>query len=93
VEGKVAKRIKRIAPLQLGKLLAVMYALLSVIVVPFIFIAPLFSSNGWSPEITFIIFVPVVYAVMGFIGGVFGAFVYNLCANWIGGIELEFEGD
>ena len=85
------KRIKRIAPLQLGKLLAVMYALSSVIFVPFIFIAPLFSPDGWSPEISFIIFVPVVHTVMGFIGGVLGAFVYNLCANWVGGIELEFE--
>jgi hypothetical protein len=29
--------------------------------------------------------------VMGFIGGVIGAAVYNLVARWIGGIELEVE--
>lgn len=35
----MTKRIKRIAPLQLGKLLAVMYGLLSVIFVPLMLIA------------------------------------------------------
>lgn len=86
----MTKTIKRIAPLQLGKLLGVMYALLSVVFLPFIFMAPLFSSTGWSPETSFFILVPVAYAVMGFIGGILGAFLYNLSANWVGGIEVEF---
>ena len=34
---------------------------------------------------------PVIYAIMGFITGVIGAFVYNLVAKWIGGIEVEVE--
>lgn len=87
----MTKTIKRIAPLQLGKLLGVMYGLSSVVFLPFIFMAPLFSSDGWSPALSFIIFVPVAYAVMGFVGGILGTFVYNLCASWVGGIELEFE--
>ena len=37
------------------------------------------------------ILMPVIYGVMGFIGGVIGAAVYNLDARWIGGIELEVE--
>jgi hypothetical protein len=37
------------------------------------------------------ILMPVIYGVMGFIGGVLGAAVYNLVARWIGGIELEVE--
>ena len=37
------------------------------------------------------ILMPVIYGVMGFIGGVIGAAVYNLVARWIGGIELEVE--
>jgi hypothetical protein len=37
------------------------------------------------------ILMPVIYGVMGFIGGVIGAAVYNLVARWIGGIEVEVE--
>ena len=37
------------------------------------------------------ILMPVIYGVMGFIGGIIGAAVYNLVASWIGGIELEVE--
>lgn len=87
----MTKTIKRIAPLQLGKLLGLMYGLLSVVFLPFFLVMPLFSSHGWSPEIGFFLLIPVVYALMGFIGGILGGFVYNLCANWVGGIELEFE--
>ena len=41
--------------------------------------------------IGFMIFLSVLYAVMGFVVGVIGAWVYNLLAKWIGGFELEFE--
>ena len=37
------------------------------------------------------IFAPIIYAVMGFIIGVIGAFIYNLVAKWVGGIEVEVE--
>ena len=37
------------------------------------------------------ILMPVIHGVMGFIGSVIGAAVYNLVARWIGGIELEVE--
>jgi len=37
------------------------------------------------------LFMPVIYGVMGFIFGVIGAALYNLVANWIGGIEVEVE--
>ena len=32
---------------------------------------------------------PIVYGIIGFIGGAAGAFLYNLAAGWIGGIELD----
>lgn len=34
---------------------------------------------------------PVVYSIMGFIGGAFGALLYNLFAGLVGGIEIEVE--
>jgi hypothetical protein len=34
---------------------------------------------------------PIFYGAMGFILGVIGAFIYNLIARWVGGIEVEVE--
>ena len=39
----------------------------------------------------FFLFLPVLYAVFGFIGGVIGGFVYNLVAGLTGGIEVTVE--
>ena len=87
----MGKRIKRIAPVQLGKMLAVVYALFSVIFIPFMFISFLAVPDGRGPGLIFCIIFPVLYIVIGFIGGIVGAFIYNLSASWIGGIEIEFE--
>jgi hypothetical protein len=37
------------------------------------------------------LFAAQLYAIMGFLIGAIGAFVYNLVAKWIGGIEVEVE--
>lgn len=38
-----------------------------------------------------IISFPIFYGILGFIMGYLSAVIYNLIANMIGGIELEFE--
>ena len=38
-----------------------------------------------------VIIFPVMYAVMGFIGGIIAAFIYNIVAKIVGGIEVEVE--
>ena len=35
---------------------------------------------------------PIMYGVMGFIGGTISAVVYNLAAGMIGGVKFELEG-
>ena len=85
------KRIKRIAPVQLGKLLAVMYTLFSVIFVPFMLIVSLATPEGKGPGLILCIVLLIIYIVMGFLGGIVGAFIYNLSAKWVGGIKIEFE--
>jgi hypothetical protein len=37
------------------------------------------------------VFLPIIYAVVGFIGGVIVGFIYNLTAKWTGGIEFTTE--
>ena len=36
-----------------------------------------------------LIFAPVFYGVMGIIMGAFGAFLYNLFAGMVGGVEID----
>ena len=34
---------------------------------------------------------PIIYTIMAFIGRCIGALIYNLFANFVGGIEIEVE--
>ena len=89
------KRLKHIDPLQLGKVLATLYGCLSLIIVPFIIVISLVAANSGHgsafPGIILLIFVPVIYAVVGFVGGVIMAALYNLLAAFTGGIHFTLE--
>lgn len=100
----MTKRLKKIEPVQLAKMLAVIYGLGSLVFVPFFllfsFIASMAPHMGQGPAtmpmmlgmgIGFMIFAPLLYAFIGFITGLIGALIYNLVAQWIGGIEVEVE--
>lgn len=99
-------KLRRIAPLQAGKMLAAFYGLMSLLFIPFMlffmamgsFAARHQGSGSASPMplmfglgVGFMVLIPFFYAAMGFILGVISAAIYNLLAGWIGGIELEFE--
>jgi len=49
------------------------------------------AGLGMIGGIGMVIFLPIMYGVMGFVAGAIGAAVYNLVAGWVGGIELEVE--
>ena len=100
----VKKRLVRIGPLQLGKMLAALYGAMGLIFVPFFgifFLIGAFAPKGTNmpaPGAVFagagvllMILFPLMYAAMGFIIGLIGAAIYNLFAKWIGGIEVEVE--
>jgi len=94
------RRLANVSPLKLGITLAVIYGIVSIV-----FLVPLFlvlslvgAANGTKGGVVpfifsgvFVIFLPIIYAVLGFIGGVIAAFVYNLVAKWTGGIEFTTE--
>ena len=86
----MVKKIKRINPLQFGKVSAVLYGFLSIIFVP-LMIIPAIITKQPGPGIIVILVMPVIYTAVGFIMAVIGAAVYNLCATWVGGIEVELE--
>lgn len=79
------KRLTYISPLQLGIVLALVYGLISLIMVPFVTLGTIFGHGGLG--LIFMVFAPFIYAIGGFIGGVLSAFVYNIVAKWSGGIE------
>jgi len=95
------KYLTRIAPLRAGIVIGILYGLMALIFLPFIVFAELFgaSTGGTGGAfmlfggIAFAIFIPVIYAIMGFIGGIIGAALYNLVANWTGGIEFEVRDE
>ena len=101
----MTRRLKRIAPLQAGKVLAVLYGCMGLIFLPFFALAGMFGAfaphnqTQVGPPVAMIaglifgfgLLMPIFYAVMGFVFGILGAAIYNLIARWIGGLEFEVE--
>ena len=81
------KRIKSISVLQMGKILALAYLGLALIMLPFFLIGALFNpKNAIIPLIMIIL-----YPILGFIGGIVMAFAYNLSAKLVGGLVFTVE--
>ena len=93
------RRLKRIGPLQLGKMAACLYGAMGLLFAPVFLIMSAVSANLPAGQrgtfammgVGFALAAPFLYAAMGFIIGVIGAAIYNLVARWIGGIEVEVE--
>jgi len=90
--------LKRIGVLSLAKIYAVLMGVVGFVIgVVYTIMGSVLSAVTQQPGIGIgmgvlgIIVMPVLYAVLGFISGAVGAWVYNLVAGWIGGLELEFE--
>jgi len=95
------KRLSRIAPLQAGIVAGSLYLafglIIGLIMAPIMFFSAALPSRmqfsgalgGAVAAIFVLIGVPIFYGIIGFIGGVIGAAIYNLVARFTGGIEFE----
>jgi len=95
------KRIKKINPLQAGKVSAVIAVLLILII--FVPILLLFSAVGFGGNqsafgslmggsiIAVIILMPIMYGIFAFLIGIFYAFIYNVTYRFHGGLEMEYD--
>ncbi|NNM86174.1 MAG: hypothetical protein HKL96_10520 [Phycisphaerales bacterium] len=97
------KELRRIAPLRAGVVVGILQGILGIIfAVPMFLIASLATvaapnnagAGGQAavPVIftgVFILFVPLLYAIIGFLTGLIGAAIYNLVARWTGGFVVE----
>jgi hypothetical protein len=102
----MTKKLKRIAPLQLGIVAGVFYALFSLIIIPFFILIAIVSAFaphaqntngamnaglGVGLGLVLAVIAPIMYGAMGFIFGALAALIYNLVAKWTGGVEFEVE--
>jgi hypothetical protein len=49
------------------------------------------GGGGVVVGIIAMIAIPIIYGIIGFIGGALGALLYNLFAGMVGGVEIEVE--
>ena len=90
------KRLRKISVFQTSKVAAVLYGVLGLVFAPFIFLAGMFmpgeaSGAGLFGGLLGALVLPVVYAVVGFIGTAIACVIYNVLAGMTGGIEFELE--
>ena len=97
--------IRKVGILSLAKLLGGLYAALGLIFGAIFSLlalagAAIGSVNEGEPGAAVIgalmgagavIVLPIFYGLMGFVGGLIVAFIYNLLASILGGIELEID--
>ena len=100
-------QLKRIGVLSFAKTYAVVTAgIMLIIGVPLFLLMTLFGAAmatqsrgglggfgfGLIGSLFFLVFMVVVYAIVGFIIGALMAVIYNVAAGFAGGVEMELEG-
>lgn len=89
------KRVKRFGVYQTSKVAAIIMFFVSFIfMIPFVLIGGIFRNSFPGFPMgggAFFIVMPILYAVIGFIMTAISCAIYNLIAQWTGGIEIEFE--
>jgi hypothetical protein len=92
--------VKHIGPGSAFKVGMVVYAILGFIIgIPFAFIGMLASSLATSHSafpgaglgFFSIILFPICYGILGGVFGALTAFIYNLAAGWVGGLEVDIN--
>ena len=94
--------LKHIGVLSAAKISGVMYAamglILGLILAGVFSLLPMAGRSSDVPAwlapafgIGSLIFMPIMYGLIGFVGGAIGAVIYNVFAGMVGGVELQLE--
>lgn len=84
-------QVTRFSPHQNGKVFAIMMAVVSaVIIIPTALILMAMNPHGSNiGAITPMLFMPIVYLIMGYLMTALWSWFYNVLVKWTGGIEFE----
>lgn len=91
--------LRSVNVLSCAKVAGALYGALGLVLLPFFALASFASffrsGEPFSSFATFVVAIlcPVFYGAIGFLMGAFTAWIYNLSANWVGGLRLEIEVD
>jgi hypothetical protein len=93
------QRIRSVGVLSCAKMLGILYGCMGLLFIPIALIGGLASmasqqansAIGGAAMLAFGIVAPFLYGGIGFIFGAIGAWIYNLIAKRLGGIEIELE--
>jgi hypothetical protein len=93
--------IKRIVPFSFAKIAGTLYAIMGLVfgcIVSLVALAGGFSSEssgfaglGAMVGVGAIIILPIFYGGIGFVVTLIGAWIYNVLAGLVGGIELDVQ--
>jgi hypothetical protein len=93
--------IKRVGPVSCAKIAGTLYAIIGIVVGGIFSLFAMiggFASNapdipglGGIVGIAAIIIIPIMYGGVGFVGTLIAAWLYNVIAELVGGIEMEVQ--
>ena len=84
------QQISRLSPHQNGKVIGVLWALVSlIIVVPVFLISSAFGAGDKGVPLWAIFIAPVFYLIVTYIATVIGCALYNVVVPMTGGIEYD----
>lgn len=95
--------IRRVRPLSLGKMLGAIYVTIGLIaglIISLVSVLGFAIGSVAAPDqmgnmvgllfgVGAVVFIPLVYGTLGFLGGLIAAVIYNWVARVVGGIEIE----
>lgn len=92
-------QVRRVGVLSLAKIMGTVYGVLALIFIPIFLLVAMAGMISGEKEaalggvamIFLAVLMPVFYAVFGFLFGALAAWIYNLIAGRIGGIELDLQ--
>jgi hypothetical protein len=98
--------VKRLGVFSVAKVSGILYAVMGFIIGIIMSMASLVIGSAFqglenAPLAAFgvlfgagaVILLPIFYGLMGFVGGALMGWLYNIIAQYVGGIEVEFEDE
>lgn len=82
--------LKKIDAISAGKIIG-MIGLIIGLIAGIILAIVAITNGSVLNAISALILTPIMYGISGFIGGLIEAFIFNLAADKIGGLEIELE--